>query len=133
MQNASGPGFESQVPQIFHIFCLFRIQCIHKPRVYHVTSRSSLPSGQMAKSDGHPGGNTKSQVKRVALDLASQRGLQIVGPRKCFLHPSKCYIQAHSLFLFSFLFYFISFNSFIYLQTNQIIFFFIKKSQIFFF
>ena len=117
VEFALGPGFKSQVPQLLHIIFLFRISCMYNPRVHHTPFQSSQPSVRWPNLMAIIWRCIMSQVKRITLDLKGQRGPHSNGPRSGYLHPSKQYSGPFSLFYF--LFYFISFNLFIYLLTKN--------------
>ena len=112
-------GSNLRFPLCLHIIFLFRFRCAPKTKVHHGTFSSSLPHVLRSKSDVHPGRSIISQVKCKACDQGSQRGLPPFGPRILILTPP--FLLRPNLFLYSFLF--VSFNLFIYLLTNLIIFF----------
>ena len=78
--QAMGPGFDSQVPHLFNIFCFNVLPCSTRPRVYHAASHLSLPHVQQSQSEGHdvnskvhPQSTTRVQA------LESQKGPDFLG------------------------------------------------------
>ena len=53
VEQASGPGFESQVPPLFHIVFLSVIRRVYRWDDHHGPSSSNQPDVQEARSDGY--------------------------------------------------------------------------------
>ena len=131
MEIASGLGFESQVPQIFHVFFLFRFRCAPRTKVHHVTSQSSLPSVLRPDPRAITGRTPWGSVNALNGIIESQNGPPCFGPRLNICTPLQIASQAQSLSLPFFLFVLI--YLFILCTNKLIISFFIKKSQKYYF
>ena len=99
---ASGPGFESQVPQIFHVFFLFRFRCAPRTKVHHVTSQSSLPSVLRPDPRAITGGIPKARSKQSHWIQEVNVDFHLWAQNSDFCTPHNCFCRPNFLSLFLF-------------------------------
>ena len=127
VQSPLGPGFESQVPQIFVIIFIQVIACDSAGVAYHGPSFRCLPDGprpdQVVQIERAP----HALVNQCTWESRSQPGLLVLGHQNCCLNLPKSGPTSNSLYFL--IYFFILFNYFYYLITNQLIFFLIKSKN----
>ena len=117
--QALGPGFDSQVPHLFHIFCFKTLLCSIFSKVHHIPSPACLPHVQQRPSKGHdesPRVHTSQclytqvwKVKRASISWARLLTTYLLNLGQ---HPQCLHNLSISFLLFSF-FYFILLTTFI--------------------
>ena len=111
--QALGPGFDSQVPHLFHIFSINVPLCSAHHSVHHASQRSGLTSGFLINQKARTCSLPYTFSQPHACKRGKSNGLPVLGPRSFQQHLSNGPDTPQCLYFFSFLFsFFYSFDHF---------------------
>ena len=123
--KAIGPGFESQVPHILQFYYFLYNHVLAQAKGPPCALRIQPLDLQEARSEGHHWRIYHVTQSTRSMESRKSTWTLALGPRICFWHTPICWLQAH--FLLSFLFIFSLFNSFKLFLLTKINSFFIKS------